>query len=249
MDLVAMALVLFVALVVCLDIGYRLGVRRIRTTPGAHEGFGAIEAAVFGLFGLLLSLSFFGAASRLDARRQLMVRETNAIADAYMRIDLLPIAEQPEVRHLFREYLDARLSISQNPDEAVVESEVRHATKLQREIWSRAIRANRDGAPGAALLLAGVNQMVGIEEEQSIAMQTHLPLLVFYLLVAAALLSALVAGFGMARGSRNWLSVLVYASIVTLTLYVMVDMEFPRRGLIRVGAADRAMTELRDSIQ
>jgi hypothetical protein len=80
-------------------------------------------------------------------------------------------------------------------------------------------------------------------------MQTHLPLLVFYLLVAAALLSALVAGFGMARGSRNWLSVLVYASIVTFTLYVMVDMEFPRRGLIRVGAADRAMAELRDSIQ
>jgi hypothetical protein len=58
-----------------------------------------------------------------------------------------------------------------------------------------------------------------------------------------------VAGFGIARGSRNWLSVFVYAAIVTLTLYVMVDMEFPRRGLIRIGAADRAMTELRDSIQ
>jgi hypothetical protein len=68
-------------------------------------------------------------------------------------------------------------------------------------------------------------------------------------LVAAALLSALVAGFGMARGTRNWLSIFVYASIVTLTLYVMVDMEFPRSGLIRVGAADHAMSELRDSIK
>ena len=231
MDLVVLALLLFAALVVCLDIGYRLGVRRVRTSPNAHEGFGAIEAAVFGLFGLLLSLSFFGAATRLDARRQLMVRETNAIADAYMRIDLLPAAAQPEVRHLFRDYLDARLSISQNPDEAVVESEVRHAAKLQRAIWSRAVTANQESVPGAALLLAAVNQMVGIEEEQSIAMQTHLPLLVFYLLVAAAFLSATVAGFGMARGSRNWLSIFVYASIVTLTLYVMVDMEFPRRGL------------------
>jgi hypothetical protein len=248
MDLILMALVLFATLVVCLDIGYRLGLRRIRTTPNAHEGFGAIEAAVFGLFGLLVSLSFFGAATRLDARRQLMVRETNAIADAYMRVDLLPSAEQPELRRLFREYLDARLSVSQNPDEAVVESEFHHATQLQRAIWLRAVGANHEGVPGAALLLASVNQMAGIEEEQAIAMQTHLPLLVFYLLVAAALLSALVAGFGMARGSRNWLSVLVYASIVTLTLYVMVDMEFPRRGLIRVGAADRAMSELRDSI-
>jgi len=249
MDLIVMALVLFAALVVCLDIGYRLGARRVNTTPNAHEGFGAIEGAVFGLFGLLLSLSFFGAASRLDARRQLMIRETNAIADAYMRVDLLPSSEQPEVRHLFREYLDARLSLSQNPDEALAASEMRHAATLQKAIWSRAVGANREGVPGAPLLVAAVNQMVGIEEEQAIAMQTHLPLLVFYLLVSAALLSALVAGFGMARGSRNWLSVLVYSSIVTLTLYVMIDMEFPRKGLIRVGAADRSMMELRDSIQ
>ena len=248
MDLIVLALVLFAALVVCLDIGYRLGARRVRTTPNAHEGYGAIEGAVFGLFGLLLSLSFFGAATRLDARRQLMVRESNAIADAYMRVDLLPLAEQPEVRRLFREYLDARLRISQDTDEVVAESEMRHATQLQRAIWSRAVTANQESVPGAALLLAAVNQMAAIEEEQSIAMQTHLPLLVFFLLVAVALLSAVVAGFGMARGSRNWLSVFVYASVVTLTLYVMVDMEFPRRGLTRVGAADRAMSELRDSI-
>jgi hypothetical protein len=177
-----------------------------------------------------------------------MVREANAIADAYMRIDLLPGAEQPEVRHLFREYLDARLGMSQDPDEAVAQSDTRHAARLQQAIWSRAVSANREGVPGAALLMASVNQMVGIEEEQAIAMQTHLPLLVFCLLVAAALLSALVAGFGMARGTRNWLLVLVYASIVTLTLYVMLDMEFPRTGLIRIGAADRSMSELRDSI-
>lgn len=248
MNLVLIAVSVFAALIVCLEIGYRLGVRRVRTTANAHEGFGAIEGAVFGLFGLLLSLSFFGAASRLDARRQLMIREANAIADAYMRVDLLPSAEQPEVRHLFREYLDVRLGIAQMPDEASAESEMRHAAKLQQAIWSRAVSANNEGVPGATLLLAAVNQMVGIEEEQAIAVRTHLPLLVFSLLAATALLSALVAGFGMARGARNWLSVFVYASIVTLTLYVMVDMEFPRSGLIRVGAADQAMHELRDSI-
>src|SRR5215469_8319790 len=126
MNLVVVAVWLFVGLVVCLEIGYRLGVRRVKTTPDAHEGFGAIEGAVFGLFGLLLSLSFFGAATRLDARRQLMVREANAIADAYMRVDLLPSAEQPEVRQLFREYLDARIATSQNPDDALAASEMRH---------------------------------------------------------------------------------------------------------------------------
>jgi predicted Co/Zn/Cd cation transporter (cation efflux family) len=72
---------------------------------------------------------------------------------------------------------------------------------------------------------------------------------VFFFLVAAGLLSALVAGFGMARGHRNWLSVFAYAAIVALTMYVMIDMEYPRGGLIRIGAADLAMTTLRDSIR
>lgn len=91
--------------------------------------------------------------------------------------------------------------------------------------------------------------MIEIAGAKAIAVQTHLPELVFGFLIAAALLSGLVAGFGMARGSRNWLSVLTYASIVALTMYVMIDMEYPRTGLIRIGAADLAMTTLRDSIQ
>lgn len=94
MSLTVIAVALFLALVVCVEIGYRIGAKRIKSTANAHEGFGAIEGAVFGLFGLLLSLSFFGAASRLDARRQLIVQAANAIASAYMRVDLLPSAEQ-----------------------------------------------------------------------------------------------------------------------------------------------------------
>ena len=61
MHLMLIADALFVVLVVCLEVGYRLGAMRVKTIPNAHEGFGTIEGAVFGLFGLLLSLSFFGA--------------------------------------------------------------------------------------------------------------------------------------------------------------------------------------------
>jgi len=249
MNLLVIAVALFVGLVVCLEAGFRLGAQRVKTLPNAHEGFGAIEGAVFGLFGLLLSLSFFGAASRLDSRRQLIVQEANAIASAYMRVDLLPNAEQPEVRRLFREYLDERVRISEMSNEAAALSEMHESEKLQQAIWSRAISATKEGAPGAALLISAVNQMIEIASAKAIAVQTHLPNFVFYFLIAAALFSGLVAGFGMARGQRNWLSVLAYASVVTLTMYVTVDMEYPRAGLIRIGAADLALTTLRDSIR
>jgi hypothetical protein len=249
MNLVVMAVALFLALVVCVEIGYRLGAKRIKSTPNAHEGFGAIEGAVFGLFGLLMSLSFFGAASRLDARRQLIVQEANAIASAYMRVDLLPSAEQAGVRRLFREYVNERVRISEMSNEAAALAEMHNSANLQQAIWSSAISATKEGVPGAALLVTALNQMVEIARTKAIAVQTHLPELVFEFLIAAALLSGVVAGFGMARGHRNWLSVLAYASVVALTMYVTIDMEYPRAGLIRIGAADLALTALRDSIQ
>lgn len=249
MNLVLVPVALFIGLVVCLEIGYRLGAKRLKNVPNAHEGFGAIEGAVFGLFGLLLSLTFFGAVSRLDARRQLIVQEANAIASAYMRVDLLPDPEQPEVRRLFREYLDERVRISEMSNEAAALQEMPKAAKLQQAISSRAISAIKEGAPGAILLVPAVNQMIEIASAKAIAVRTHLPELVLEFLIAAALLSGLVAGFGMARGHRNWLAVLTYASVIALTVYVMIDMEYPRAGLIRIGAADLAMTTLRDSIQ
>ena len=73
-----------------------------------HEGIGVIEASIFALLGLLLGFSFAGGTSRLDERRELIVKEANAVSTAYLRLDLLPAAEQPEMRHLFRVYLDTR---------------------------------------------------------------------------------------------------------------------------------------------
>ncbi len=250
MKLVLIGLLFLAGLLVCLEIGFRLGARRAQSVPGAHEGFGAIEAAVFGIFGLLLSLSFVGAASRLEVRRNLIVEEANAMADAYTRVDLLPESDQPEVRRLFRQYVDLRLRISQEPDGALDESQIKSSRSLQQAILLHAVSASRTGeAAGGQLLLSATNQMMDVATKKTIAKQTHLSGVVFTLLAVAALLSGLVAGFGMARGRRNWLSILVYALIVTVTLYVMLDMEYPRDGLIGITTADHAMIDLRDSIQ
>ena len=49
--------------------------------------------------------------------------------------------------------------------------------------------------------------------------------------------------------ARSWLHTICFAAIVSLTVYVIVDLEFPRLGLIRVDAADQALLELRESMQ
>ena len=91
---IAVALCLFVGMLVCLELGYRLGRYAIEKTASSHEGTGTIEAAVFALLGLLLGFTFANGISHLDRRRELIVQEANGIGTAYLRLDLLPANRQ-----------------------------------------------------------------------------------------------------------------------------------------------------------
>ena len=154
---VVIAIGLFVGMAVCLEAGYRLGNYASRKTETAHEGTGTIEAAIFALLGF----TFANGMSHLDQRRQLIVQEANAIGSAYLRLDLLPAERQQEIRVLFRQYLDARLEAYEKlPDLSAAEQELDQATKLQQEIWSRAVAASREDPTQnlARLLLPGVER-------------------------------------------------------------------------------------------
>ena len=246
--------VLFVAMLLCLEIGFRMGRRSAQKHPElTHEGIGAIDAAVFALLGLLLGFSFAGATSRLDSKREQIVNEANAIGTAYLRLDLLSASEQPEMRRLFRDYLDARLRAYEKlSDRAASEQELANADKLQQKIWSRAIAAGQaDSSHDATrLLLPAINDMIDVTASRTIALHSRLPRLIFCLLILVALLSALLAGYAMAqRPKRSGLHVFVYAMAVSLTVYAVLDLDSPRSGLIRLDAADNALFKLRDAIQ
>jgi hypothetical protein len=106
---------LFLGMLILFDVGWRIGIARLtRDSEGVAKGGGAVEAAVFALLGLLLAFTFSGAASRFEARRPLITEEANAIGTAYLRVDLLPDDAQPEMRQLFRHYLDTRLETYRN---------------------------------------------------------------------------------------------------------------------------------------
>lgn len=244
---------LFVGILACLEVGFRIGRSSEKYTEAAHEGIGVIEAAVFGLLGLLLGFSFSGGISRMDTKRQLVVQEANSIGTAYLRLDELPAPDQPEMRRLFRQYLDARLGVYEKlPDLKAVDQELSRAAELQQEIWSRAETASR-GDPtqnSARLLLPAINEMIDISTTRTIAMHTQLPALIFILLTVVALVSGLLAGYAMAkRRRRSWLHLLLYAGVIAITVYAVLDLEYPRFGLIRLDAADQALRQLRDSIR
>jgi hypothetical protein len=65
-----------------------------------------------------------------------------------------------------------------------------------------------------------------------------------------AIACALLAGLGMTGGRRrNWVHIAGFATIVVLTVYVTLDLEYPRLGLIRVDAFDQVLVEVRESMK
>jgi hypothetical protein len=180
------------------------------------------------------------------------VQEASAIGTAYLRLDLLPANSQPEIRHLFREYLDARLrAYDKLPNLAASDLDLAHATQIGEEIWARAVASSSSDTSknSARLLLPALNEMIDVTTGRTLAIHTHLPVLIFFLPVAVALLSGVLAGYAMQkRQSRSLLHMILYSGVIAVTLYAVLGLDYPRHGLIRLDSAERVILKLRDSI-
>lgn len=224
-----------------LELGRMLGRRHVAS--GGLSG-GAIDAAVFALLGLLIAFTFSGAASRFDHRRDLIVQEANAIGTAWLRLDLAPPQTQPELRAVFRRYVDSRTAAYKVvADDDAFRAALGRSALLQKRLWGLAVVAGGrpDAAPGTnVLLLPALNDMIDITSTRALATQMHPPTVIYLMLFVLTLLGALLAGFGMGASAepdgRSWLHMFAFAATMAITITIIVDMEYPRLGLIRVDA-------------
>jgi hypothetical protein len=244
-------LVLMALLLACIEMGRRIRLRH--KDEEASGGLSVIDGAVFGLLGLLLAFAFSGADSRFEARRQLIVQETNEIGTAWLRVNLLPASAQPQLRADYRQYVDDRIAfyrdLNDNPQQA--RADFANSNALQTKIWSESIAAARqDPNPAVlSLVLSSLNDMIDITTTRAVALETHPPLAIYILLFVLALASSLIAGFSMGdRRKRPWLHTIVYAVALTVTIYTILDLEFPRAGIVRVDRYDQALINQRNSM-
>ncbi len=246
--------VMCVFLMLMMEAGRRFGIYRKKSDPDiANAGISSVDGAIYGLLGLVIAFTFSGAATRFDHRRDLVTLEANAIGTAFLRADLLPPTMQPAIKQDFRDYLDARLAyysaIPDNP-EGWKAADAK-AKALQGKIWSESVAGCKETASPAttSLVLASLNDMIDITTTRAVAMEMHPPLAIFLSLLALALTGAFLAGYGAAGAKkRNWAHMLIFAGVMSLAIYMILDLEFPRLGLIRVDAVDHVLQETRDTM-
>jgi hypothetical protein len=244
---------LFVGLLLFLEIGRRVGLRRLQR-DGSTTGLGPAESAIFALFGLLIAFTFSGGIERFNSRRALIADEANAIGTAYLRLDLLGDEDRTVLRQQFRDYLDSRLEVYRKlPDLAAALAALARSSELQGGIWTRSLAGIRrpDALPSAPMLLIpALNEMFDITTTRTMAARIHPPLVVYGLLFLLGLGCALLAGHSMAgMKDWSWLHALAFALSVALVVYVILEIEYPRTGFIRLTAFDQALIDLRDSMK
>jgi hypothetical protein len=243
------ALGLFSGMLFLTAVGRWIGrIRLNRKTE--EESFAVLEGGVFGLMGLLIALTFSVSSSRLESRRQMVVDEANAIGTAWMRIALLPEARQGAMRQHFRQYVDTRVAFQRdiiNMDAATRALEI--TNRLQGEIWTLAVADCAETPAATILLLPALNSMIDVTTSGTMMAKNHLPWVIRTLLLLAPLLCAFMAGIESApRTQRVWMPAILFALMLSLTVYVVLDLDYPRAGLIRINAVDQALVELQTSM-
>ena len=243
---------MFFGILLLMWAGRHIGGQIAKRNTHANTGFSALEGALFGLMGLILAFSFSGAAARLDTRRQLIVDEANCIGTAYLRLILLPAEKQTELRDMFREYVDIRLAACNTaPGSTKGNAVMSRSAALQNQIWTKAAAASQQMSTtqAAILLLPALNAMFDIANTHEMAKKMHPPEIIYILMIVLILICSLLAGFQMGFGkTRSFMHIVAFAVLLTITVYTIIDLEYPRLGFLNVKSFDQVFIDLKNSM-
>lgn len=249
---VPIMLVLAAGMYLLLEFGSWIGREHLkRGETKLKETFGVVDGPIFALFGLLVAFTFSSALTRFEGRRALIVEEANAIGTAYLRLDLLEQADRDRLQVCFKKYVDSRIRIYELiPDMRAVLEECERNQALQAQIWKGAV-AGVGKSPNVLAgmqLIPALNEMIDITTTRSSAMQFHTPMIIFGMLMALSLITSLLVGYQFAGlKKKNRLHPILFIMTISITCYVILDMEYPRLGFIRMDSADAILRDVRAS--
>jgi hypothetical protein len=200
-----------------------------------RDEYGVIQGATLTLLGLIIGFTFSMALSRYEQRKNYEEEEANAIGTEYLRAELLPAGDAARVRALLRDYVDQRMLFYSTRDPVELEQVNARTAALQADMWS-AVKAPAlaQPTPLSALAVAGMNDVINSQGYTQAAWWNRIPFSAWLLVVTIAMCATLLVGIGTKRSGTVPRVLLVLPLVIALALFLIADIDSPRRGIIRV---------------
>jgi hypothetical protein len=126
---------------------------------------------------------------------------------------------------------------------------LRRTRHLQTELWSAAVAAERTD-PDEVTTGYFIDSLNGVLDDHGtrvMAMENHVPEVILWLLALVASMTLAVTGYSSGLRSERLVPLrLILAVLIAATLTVIVDLDRPRRGVIKVSQG--SMLNLQDQL-
>jgi len=209
---------------------------------------------------LLLAFTISGALQRFDDRRQLVIQEANAVSTAYDRLGLFEGEITRDLQMKLKDYVRARIDLYRMPHdfslwhrtELFSPEQLDKIQDLKNQVWDAAVAAcpQANFRPACAQNLPALTNAFEVARLRAGASEKHPPQIIYAMLFGLGLGGSLLAGFGMAAATaRSWIHMVIFAATLTVTLYTVTDMEYPRLGLIHIESFDHFLVEAHQQMQ
>ena len=236
--------------IVATEVGFLFGLRLHRAKDSVRSAqIGVVEGGILGLLGLLLGFTFAMAVGRYEARRELVVREANAIGTTFLRASFLPDSHKAAVADLLRRYLELRVEFYESgEDRRLTDATEQRVAALQKELWSHAVAAGKESpSPILATFINSLNDMFDMDALRYEALKNHVPGVVWLLVLGVAACGCCAAGYGAgAGGLRGGFSNIALPLLIAVAITLIADLDRPRGGLIRI--SQRPLMDLQQSL-
>jgi ABC-type uncharacterized transport system fused permease/ATPase subunit len=218
-------------------IGVSIRKRRRSLEENEREDFGTIMSAILTLLGLIIGFSFSMAISRYDQRKNLEEAEANAIGTEYLRGEFLPASDAAKIRSLLRNYIDQRIAFYATRDDRQLGQIDAATARLETDLWSAVqVPAAAQNTLLATIAVTGMNDVLNSKGSTQAAWWNRIPNAAWGLMLAIAICCSLLIGYGARTGKARTTLLLVLPLVVSISFYLIADIDGPRGGMVRVHA-------------
>ncbi|NHF74369.1 hypothetical protein [Paracoccus xiamenensis] len=190
--------IMFLALVLALEIGLRIGGhRRARIGERADEGAALVVGSILGLLAFVLALNLSNATSRFERRVESTLQEVNAIGTALLQAEAVGGDQAAGMVANLRDYMELRYLYIQagrdSPEFARIGAET---NALQRELWAQMTERIRESPTDpVSELMSSMNAAFDSSTAMQLAMEYRMPAQVIWLLLVMSQLGIAAVGY------------------------------------------------------